>query len=564
MLIKKSVHFTKLALLGYGLSSLYVQANQTVSSQSENAKQPIIEQVDLAQQIAEQTDVELIQQQTQQKIAELVGQYSLQFEPLLTKIYSENGFTPLWQDQKALKQFLREYSALVLSGVSKKSAASLEAIASAEPNSLAYDLLVTDAFLDYMYYSHHLLKSAQQWLYSPNAYRAKAPQEQQVEAWLSAVKNGDNFTFVQSLSSNNHLYQQTLDYLAEQLAQQSFEQTEKHLEISSTLRPGTNSPEVAVLIKMLKGKHLLPAQTPEQNDYSPEIVAAVKNLQEKNGLTPDGIVGNATRMVLNNPTGKALLYKLAINAQRLKVLPDFQNGLFVNVPSYQLQYYRDGELALTSRVIVGTNARKTPVMYSELSNLVVNPPWNAPVRLINEDIIPKVRQDPSYIYRNGYTIIDSKGRSIDPYTIDWENMTSKNFPYRLRQRPGDDSALGRYKFNMPSSDAIYLHDTPRKDLFSRKNRALSSGCVRVEKSDELATMLLNEAGWNETRKQNALASKQTTSVPIKGKHPVYLYYVTAWVDKHQVHQLPDIYHYDTTPNLNNINWSVISKFLLEN
>ncbi|MDG6896368.1 hypothetical protein A6A20_12245 [Volucribacter amazonae] len=94
-------------------------------------------------------------------------------------------------------------------------------------------------------------------------------------------------------------------------------------------------------------------------------------------------------------------------------------------------------------------------------------------------------------------------------------MTSKNFPYRLRQRPGDDSALGRYKFNMPSSDAIYLHDTPRKDLFSRKNRALSSGCVRVEKSDELATLLLNEVGWNETRKQNTLASKQTTSVRLR-------------------------------------------------
>ncbi|MDG6896369.1 hypothetical protein A6A20_12250 [Volucribacter amazonae] len=389
----KPVNFTKLALLGYGLSAVYAQANQEeLSTPNNSAEQAVIEQVDLAQQ----------------KIAELVGQYPLQFENLLTKIYGENGFTPLWQDQKALKQFLREYSALVLSGVSKKSATSLDAIASAEPNSLVYDMLVTDAFLDYMYYSNHLLKSAQQWLYSPNAYRAKAPKEQQIEAWLSAVKNGDNFAFVQSLSSNNHLYQQTLNYLAEQLAQQSFEQTEKHLEISSTLRPGTHSPEVAILIKMLKAKHLLPAQTLEQNDYSPEIVAAVKKLQEKHGLTPDGIVGSATRMLLNNPTGKALLYQLAINAQRLRVIPDFQNGLFVNVPSYKLQYYRDGNLILTSRVIVGTNARKTPVMYSELSNLVVNPPWNAPVRLINEDIIPKVRQDPSYIYRNGYTLLIAK------------------------------------------------------------------------------------------------------------------------------------------------------------
>ncbi|EJS90278.1 hypothetical protein AAUPMB_02811, partial [Pasteurella multocida subsp. multocida str. Anand1_buffalo] len=157
----------------------------------------------------------------------------------------------------------------------------------------------------------------------------------------------------------------------------------------------------------------------------------------------------------------AQLYKIAINAQRLRVIPTFDNGLFVNIPSYQLHYYRDGKLILTSKVIVGKKARKTPVLYSKLSDVVVNPPWNTPTRLINEDIIPRVRKDPSYIYRNGYTIIDSKGKTIDPYTIDWENMTAKKFPYRLRQAPGD-SALGNFKFNMPSSDAIYLHDTPSR------------------------------------------------------------------------------------------------------
>ena len=115
----------------------------------------------------------------------------------------------------------------------------------------------------------------------------------------------------------------------------------------------------------------------------------------------------------------------------LRILPVFQNGIFVNIPSYQLTYYRDGEVVLNSRVIVGKSERKTPVMFSRLSNVVVNPPWNAPTRLINEDIIPKVRKDPSYIYRNGYTIIDGNGNTIDPYTIDWENMTAKKFPYRF-------------------------------------------------------------------------------------------------------------------------------------
>lgn len=554
MLIKKK-HFnlTKLAILTYGLSISSLYANE--------ANTNLNNEINLAQQLTQQAEADIAEQQAKQKISQLVGQ-SIQFEPLVAKIYAENQFEPLWQDKKALTQFLREYSVLVLSGVAKQSTNNLEQIAAADENTLAYDILVTNAFLDYLYYAKNLRNSAQQWLYSPNAYRAKAPKEQDIEAWLTAVKQGNNFAFVQALSSNNHLYTQTLDYLAQQLKQLSTQATEPHLEITTTLRPDTYSSEIPVLAKMLKAKGLLSGNIDSGDYYDDRLVNAVKKLQQQNGLTADGIVGSATRAVLNNPTGKALLYKLAINAQRLKVIPDFQEGLFVNVPSYTLAYYRDGELVLTSRVIVGTKARKTPVMYSELSNLVINPPWNAPIRLINEDIIPKVRQDPSYIYRNGYTIIDSKGRSIDPYTIDWENMTSKKFPYRLRQQPGDDSALGRYKFNMPSSDAIYLHDTPRRDLFARKNRALSSGCVRVEKSDELATILLNEAGWNENRKQNTLASKRTTSVPINTKHPVYLYYVTAWVDNNKPHYLPDIYSYDVTPNLNTINWQLISKFLL--
>lgn len=255
--------------------------------------------------------------------------------------------------------------------------------------------------------------------------------------------------------------------------------------------------------------------------------------------------------------------KLAINLQRLRFIPDFQTGIFVNIPTYYLHYYRDGEEVLSSKVIVGKQARKTPVMYSKLSNIVVNPPWNAPVRLINEDLIPKVRKDPSYIYRNGYTIIDSKGRTIDPYTIDWDNMTAKRFPYRLRQAPGGDSALGNFKFNMPSSDAIYLHDTPNHRLFNNKNRAISSGCVRVNKSDELATLLLTESGWSLDKKAQVLKSRKTTSVPIKSDNPVYLYYVTIWADATgKLQKAADIYGYDKNLTLDESNKQLLQQYLL--
>ncbi|MBN6069648.1 L,D-transpeptidase family protein [Aggregatibacter actinomycetemcomitans] len=421
----------------------------------------------------------------EQGLAERIGETKLQFKPLIAKIYAENNFMPLWQDEKAKQQFLRDYALMVASGISKRSANALNAVSqSAGKEAFVQDVILTDAFLDYLFYANNVKKSAQKWLYSENSYKAGKPDENQVDSWVSAVKNNDVFAFVNNLSSENPLFKQTL--------------------------------------------------------------AKVENLILNGKLDKNGI---------NE------LHRFAINAQRLRILPEFDNGIFVNVPSYQLNYYRDGKLVLNSRVIVGTNKRKTPVMFSRLSNVVVNPPWNAPTRLINEDIIPKVRRDPSYIYRNGYTIIDGKGNTIDPYTIDWENMTAKKFPYRLRQVPSDNSALGNYKFNMPSSEAIYLHDTPKRSLFGNKRRDLSSGCVRVEKSEELATVLLKEAGWTAERKQSVLKSRKTTSVTVKSNNPVFLYYVTAWVDKGQVHTLPDVYGYDKAPNLSYIDWDILKKYL---
>ena len=408
-----------------------------------------------------------------------IGEQNLQFKSLLAKIYADNKYNLFWHDKAAEKQFLREYAAMVASGISKGSAQSLENLSQAEQiGGLTYDVLLTDAFLDYLYYSSNLNQQAQRWLYGAGVYKPQAPSEEQLQQWFNAVLNEELLVYLERLSTHNSLYQQTLDAL-------------------------------------------------------PSMIST-------SGLTPIG-------------------KKLAINAQRLRVIPDFYNGIFVNIPSYQLQYYRDGHLVLESRVIVGKNGRRTPVMSSKLSNVVVNPPWNAPTRLVNEDIVPKLRNDPGYAASHNYSILDSKGNVIDPYSIDW-NTIGKNFPYRIRQAAGD-SALGNYKFNMPSSDAIYLHDTPNHNLFSRKDRALSSGCVRVEKSAQLADILLKEAGWSDERKKNVLESKKTASAAIRSDNPVFLYYVTAWVDNGQTNVLPDIYKYDNFTDANDINWDTVKKYL---
>lgn len=302
------------------------------------------------------------------------------------------------------------------------------------------------------------------------------------------------------------------------------------------------------------------------NQYSPDLVEAVKRFQKWQGLEPDGIIGQRTRQWLNaSPDLRATL--LALNIQRLRILPGNVNtGIMVNIPNYQLTYYLNGNQVLTSRVIVGRPSRKTPLMSSALNNVVVNPPWNVPTTLVREDIVPKAMQDMSYFQKHGYTVLagwNNDAEVIDPSMIDWSVVSPSHFPYRIRQAPGASNSLGRYKFNMPSSDAIYLHDTPNHGLFQKDIRALSSGCVRVNKASELANMLLQDAGWNDTRISSTLQGGNTTFVPIRHRIPVKLFYLTAWVAEDGKPQYrTDIYNYDS-PVKSGAQILAKAKFLLQ-
>lgn len=421
---------------------------------------------------------ELIKQ-AEARVKQEIGNNALLLSEATMKVYLDNQFAIMWHDKVAQKAFLKEYALFAASGVSSKSAKALQQILN-QPEGLAKDILLTDSFLDYLYYNKNVFKQANNWLYDLGSYTPKAPSSEQITQWTNAVKMGVAGEFVTNLVPQNHLYR----------------------------------------------------------DTAQRVLA-----------TAGEVVNNA-------------FYKLALNVQRLRIIPSFDNGIFVNIPSYQLYYFRDGVLSLQSKVIVGRVDRKTPVMYSKLSNVVVNPPWNVPSGILAKDIIPKLAQDPGYAERASFEILDSGGNQIDPHSVNWsEYLNAKRVPYRIRQKAGDDSALGRYKFNMPTTDAIFLHDTPNRGLFGRKNRNLSSGCVRVEKSDELATILLKEAGWGLDKKKRVLSSKKTTSAQIHSDNPVYLYYVTAWVEGGKVQTLPDIYHFDVNIPQFLISWKKLKSLI---
>lgn len=428
------------------------------------------------------------------KLQQTVGANTLLLSKTTAKVYLDNAFANMWNDKAAEKQFIKEYALLAVSGVSSSSAKALQQILN-QPEGAARDILLTDSFLDYLYYNKNVFKNANQWLYNLGSYTPKAPSAELINQWVNAVQEGHSGQFIANLVPRNHIYQETAQRVLSMSASGNAKKATKAAGTSATTTNDT-------------------------------------------------------------------FYKLALNAQRLRIIPSFNNGIFVNIPSYQLFYFRDGQLALKSKVIVGRDDRRTPVMYSKLSNVVVNPPWNIPPTILTKDIIPKLAKNPGFAESAGYEIFDGKGNKINARSVNWvQYVNSKNIPYRIRQKAGDDSALGRFKFNMPSSDAIYLHDTPNRGLFGKTDRALSSGCVRVERSDELASILLKEAGWSMDRKQKVLASQKTTSANIRSDNPVYLYYVTAWVENGKVYTLPDIYKFDTVIPKNAVNWSKVKSVI---
>ncbi|HEI8857608.1 TPA: L,D-transpeptidase [Citrobacter koseri] len=524
--------------------------------------------------------------------AELQSQLPSGYTPIylnqLELLYAARDMQPMWENRDAVKAFQQQLAEVAIAGFQPQFTTWVALLTDPSVTGLARDAVLSDAMMGYLHFIANIPVKGTRWLYSDKPYALATPPLSVINQWQIALDNGQLTTFVASLAPQHPQYAALHDSLKKLV---SDARPWPQLTSTATLRPGQWSNDVPALREilqrtgMLEGgpKIALPGddvaadvvvspsavavesaavkpvarQSTQRSQPAPavraaydrELVDAVKRFQTWQGLGADGAVGPATREWLNvTPAQRAGV--LALNIQRLRLLPgELSTGIMVNIPAYSLVYYQNGNQVLASRVIVGRPDRKTPMMSSALNNVVVNPPWNVPPTLARKDILPKVWNDPGYLERHGYTVMrgwNSK-ETINPWQVDWSTITPSNLPFRFQQAPGAHNSLGRYKFNMPSSDAIYLHDTPNHNLFQKDTRALSSGCVRVNKASELANMLLQDAGWNDTRISDALKQGDTRYVNIRQNIPVNLYYLTAFVGADgRTQYRTDIYNYDLT------------------
>ncbi|MCW2258388.1 murein L,D-transpeptidase YcbB/YkuD [Providencia alcalifaciens] len=528
--------------------------------------QLVVEGVQL-QQATEPTTVTVMTpaESLAQITASLPGNVKAVFPAQLAKIYADRQMQLLWQDETAIEQFQQQLAELALSGVQPQFSEWLLALEQSDLSELGRDVILSDAMLGYRQYVSAIPTNGQYWLYRKQPYKLVEPTAAQIKPWLDSISENRLNAWVQSQAPNHPLYQPMRQEMLKQL---KMNDDELELVSTSTLKPGQSSDDVIALREILYRQGLVSeaaisteldaAATDEEKAssiaearlYSDELVDAVKKFQLQYSLEADGMVGKGTKVWLNmKPHQKAGL--MALNIQRLRIIPESNGtGILVNIPGFSLNFYLNNDVILDSKVIVGRPDRKTPIMSSALNNVVINPPWSVPTSMARKDIAPRGKEDPSYFSRKGYTVYsgwEQDSFEIDPYSINWEQISPANFPYRIRQAPGPTNSLGRYKFNMPNSEAIYLHDTPNHSLFNRNARAISSGCVRVNKANVLAGILLGDAGWEQKRIDGALKEGSTKYVNIPDRIPVYLYYQTAWVDKDQQPQYrADIYQYDNS------------------
>lgn len=303
--------------------------------------------------------------------------------------------------------------------------------------------------------------------------------------------------------------------------------------LNGLLRPGDSHTEVAAIAKRL---WLLGDMEVESgyalSRYDDELAQGVKAFQHRHGLKQDAVIGPKTLYWLNlaPETRAARLAKdYLVQSRERQTLPS--TYVLVNIPAFDLELVDDGEPLMHSRVIVGKPSRKTPFIQSEISAVVVNPSWRVPRRLMRLDVLPKVRKDGSYLSRKGFIVWSREGEEVKETDDFFQSAAAGKFPYLLEQRPGPDNALGRFKLHFANDDNVYLHDTPDKHLFDEPMRALSSGCVRVEKINELSAWLANGRLADPRRWQQTLQTPQTTRwFTLKERLPVHFVYWTSWVD----------------------------------
>ncbi|KPF94652.1 peptidoglycan-binding protein [Rhodopseudomonas sp. AAP120] len=278
----------------------------------------------------------------------------------------------------------------------------------------------------------------------------------------------------------------------------------------------------------------------DSTTYDADVANAVRKFQRSADLKPTGVLDDRTVKAINTPKRDRTIDTILVNMERWRWLPRQLGApsvgnayVILNIPDYTLKLMHNGAQVWTTRVVVGKPGKHaTPLLTETMKYITVNPTWNVPPSIINNEYLPALQQDP--------TVLDRMGLKLE---------RNRDGTVHISQPPGEANALGRIRFNFPNKFLVYQHDTPDKNLFGRDERAFSHGCMRVQNPDQYAAALLNitmpEKDYTPA-KIRSMYGRTEVDLKFPTPIPVNITYQTAFVDEDGKLQLrKDIYGRDS-------------------
>ncbi|WP_442754284.1 L,D-transpeptidase family protein [Methylocystis sp. JAN1] len=316
--------------------------------------------------------------------------------------------------------------------------------------------------------------------------------------------------------------------------------------IAALVTPESKGHLIAALRRRLAIEGYLSREDGKRDEWDDTLSDALRRFQAHVGLAQTGAVSRETLRELNVPPATRAR-KLAATAARLARMR-FRFGdryVVVNIPAASVEAVEKDEAVKRYTAVVGGRRHPSPQVVAKIVSIDINPTWTVPASIIKKELAPKLKRNPHYFERENIRILDARGHEVDPLKL--RRMSSKRAAsFTFRQEPGPKNSLGSIRVFMPNNHAVFMHDTPHKNLFDKDYRFLSHGCVRVEGVYDLASWLLQDTGdWDASRLKDEEERGRTEKIGLRRPVPVAWVYMTGWAtDDGPAHFRRDIYDLD--------------------
>ena len=360
-----------------------------------------------------------------------------------------------------------------------------------------------------------------------------------------SVANGNIQAYLNSLIPMEREYRKLVKLLKNYRVMEKFPQIKYS---NDPLKLGDRSPRVKEIKKRLQISGDYPKNASIDWKFDQTLEYAVRTYQKRYLLKITGQVDKRVTYYLNQPAKKNI-QAIITNLDKTKLYPKrFEKEYVeVNIPDFNLRYYKNDEKIMKMGIVVGRIDRPTPIFSDKIEYMVLNPTWTIPDNLIKRDLIHVLRENPGYLEENNIHVFSgNKEITITQEMLDPYESSDKKVPYRFVQYPGDTNALGRIKFMFPNKYAVYLHDTDNKSLLTRRYKIYSSGCMRVDRPFDLMNILLEHAkgSYSKEKIDEIIATDKPKTIRLKKAIPVHILYFTVFEEDGLAYFKNDIYLYD--------------------